>query len=179
QPVAVDYDVNALTNPDGNTDIRGFITDSSFYRVQVEVELPLDGSAANFEVRDTFEIDFSQFDEAEEVEFKLVSDNELPLGVRISGEFQDEAGNFVANFIPEEERLIAPAEVGTDGRPTGPFQQITFVAYDSETLPSILSAKQLVLTAFFDTTNGIGQSVRIEQDQDLRVRLGARVKVRN
>ncbi|MEL6667372.1 MAG: hypothetical protein AAFP08_00285 [Bacteroidota bacterium] len=179
QPVAVDYDVNALTNPDGNTDIRGFITDSSFYRVQVEVELPLDGSAANFEVRDTFEIDFSQFDKAEEVEFKLVSDNELPLGVRISGEFQDEAGNFVANFIPEEERLIAPAEVGTDGRPTGPFQQITFVAYDSETLPSILSAKQLVLTAFFDTTNGIGQSVRIEQDQDLRVRLGARVKVRN
>ncbi|MEM6395386.1 MAG: hypothetical protein AAF741_03495 [Bacteroidota bacterium] len=179
QPVAVDYDVNALTNPDNDTSIRGFITDSSFYRVQVEVELPLDGSAADFEVRDTFEIDFSQFDEAQEVEFKLVSDNELPLGVRISGAFQDEAGNFLANFLPEEEQLIGPAPVGPDGRPTEPLQQITFVEYDAETLPSILDAKQLVLTAFFDTTNGSGQSVRIEENQDLRVRLGARVKVNN
>ncbi|MEM8585477.1 MAG: hypothetical protein AAGF87_14455 [Bacteroidota bacterium] len=179
QPVAVDYDVNALTNPDGNTDIRGFITDSSFYRVQVEVELPLDGSAANFEVRDTFEIDFSQFDEAEEVEFKLVSDNELPLGVRIVGEFQDAEGNFLASLLPEEEQLIGPAQVGSDGRPTGPLQQITFVGYNAETLPTILDAKQLVLTALFDTTNGSDQSVRIEEDQDLRVRLGARVKVSN
>lgn len=179
KPVAVDYDVNALTNPDGNTEIRGFITDSSYYRVQVAVELPLFGSAAEFEVRDTFELDFNQYDNVEEVEFKLVADNELPLGVRIQGEFQDANGNSLAELLPTEEQVIGPAPVGPDGNPTGANTQITFVTYDAATVPNIIDAKSLVITAFFDTTNGSEQSVRVSTDQDLRMRLGAIVKVSN
>ena len=35
-PIAVAYDVDAFTNPFGDTGLKGFITDKSFYRVQVQ-----------------------------------------------------------------------------------------------------------------------------------------------
>ena len=181
KPVAVDYDVNALTNPDGNTDIRGFITDSSYYRVQVAVELPLYGSAADFEVRDTFEIDFSQYDDIREVYFKVVADNELPLGVSIQGEFQDENGNLLTSLFPfpRERQLIGPAPVDDLGFTTDYNQTISTVTFDEDTVPSLINAKQLVLTAVFETSRGIGTSVRIKPNQDLRLRMGAIIRTGN
>jgi hypothetical protein len=59
-PTAIDYDFDAVANPDSNATIRGFMTDSSFMNVQVEVELPMYGAATGFEVRDTGYI-FDQF----------------------------------------------------------------------------------------------------------------------
>ena len=61
-PIAIDYDVNADTNPEEDPSIRGFITDSSYYKVQVDVELPMYGNAIDFFTTDTFPINLGDFE---------------------------------------------------------------------------------------------------------------------
>ncbi|PHI20450.1 hypothetical protein CEQ90_08290 [Lewinellaceae bacterium SD302] len=179
KPVAIDYDVDALTNPDTSEQIIGFITDSSFYRVLVDVDLPLFGQAANFEVRDTFELDLSEYgDDVESIEWKLVTENGLPLGVEIQGDFLDAEGNLIATLFEEgEEPVIGGAPVDGEGRPTAKNEVVTFINWDASELDTVIKAQRLLLTAVFSTTLELEQSVQLLSDQELEIRIGAIIKV--
>lgn len=177
KPVAIDYDVNALTNPQNNTDIRGFITDSSYYRVLVDVDLPLYGQAANFEVRDTFELDLSSYDKITNIEFKMLTDNGLPLAIELQGDFLDAAGNELATLFDAPREVIGGAAVDGTGVPTENNSVTTIINWDESRVAEIRTAKQLVLTAVFSTTLGLEQSVRVLSDQEAAVRLGAIITV--
>lgn len=180
KPVAIDYDVNALTNPDNDATIRGFITDSSYYKVLVDVELPLYGQAANFVALDTFELNLGSYDDIDEIEWKLVTTNGLPLGVSIQGTFLDEAGNELGNLFAEESAaIVAGAAVDGEGRPTQANEVTTFINWDNNEVNTIINAKKLALRAVFSTTLELEQSVRIQSDQELEVKLGAIIKRSN
>lgn len=180
QPVAIDYDVNALTNPTQDTTISGFVTDSSYYRVLVDVELPLYGQAANFVVFDTFALNLTDYDEIDAIEWKVVTENGLPLTVEIQGDFLDASGNVVAQLFPEgETALAAGAPVDADGRPTASNDVTTFVNWEADRVATIRAADRLVLRATFGTTLELEQSVRIENGQELAVRIGAIVSTAN
>lgn len=171
-PVALDYDVDALTNPDNNPAIRGFITDSSFYRVRVEVELPLYGTAAGFVARDTFDIDLGQFDGADRAEFKLVADNELPLGIDLQGYFLDESGAVLDSLLDSPRRVVGPAPVNDQGIAYDSTRQITIVPFPADRFTHIRNARFLALHASFSTTDEGTRPVRPLSEQQLHVRIG-------
>lgn len=172
-PVAIIYDVDAVTNPNGDTDVRGFVTDSSFYEVQVEVDLPLYGSVINFGVRDTFDLNLGDFDKANQAEFKLVTENGMPIAIGIQGYFLDDAGTVLDSLYSESTRVIQGAPVGLDGRPTDKETTTTFSDFPPARFTSIKQAARLEIVAtFFTTTNGT-QSVQILSGQDVKVKLGA------
>lgn len=178
KPVAIDYDVNALTNPDSNTAIIGFITDSSYYRVLVDVELPLLGWAENFRVLDTFELNLGDYDEIDAIEWKLITANGLPLAVDIQGVFLDENGNEVGQLLTETETLVGGAPVDAEGNPTSINETTTFIDWNADQVATVINANRLVLNASFGTTLGNTQNVRINSDQELEVRLGAIITVK-
>jgi len=98
RPVALDYEIDALINPDADTEILGFLTDSSAYSATVDVELPLYGTASGFVVRDTFPIDLmDRFGEVVGVDFRLTTRNGIPLSVRVEGTFLDANDNALAD----------------------------------------------------------------------------------
>ncbi|MEL7428035.1 MAG: hypothetical protein AAFN81_33955, partial [Bacteroidota bacterium] len=172
-PIAINYDVSAATNPDGDTDIRGFVTDSSFYRVLVEVDLPLYGWAINFGVRDTFDLSLTDLDNADYAEFKMVTENAMPVAIGVQGYFRDEAGNALDSLYDAPTRVIAGAPVGSDGRPTDIQETVTFSDFPADRFTKIKGATQLeVVATFFTTTDG-EQSVQILNDQDVKVKVGA------
>lgn len=172
-PIAIDYDVNAVTNPDNNTTIRGFITDSSFYKVRVDVELPLHGRAANFIARDTFAIDFSNFTDVRAAEFKLVTDNYLPLSVDIQGFFIDENGTVLDHLLETNQRLVEAGPIGADGIVSQPRETVTFVDFPAERFLGVKPAKQLVVVAAFSTANNGQSTVKVLADQRIDIKLGA------
>ncbi|MFN7118707.1 MAG: hypothetical protein ACK4TA_18050 [Saprospiraceae bacterium] len=179
-PVAVDYDVDAVTNPDNNTGIIGFITDSSFYKVEMEVELPLYGRASGFAVRDTIDLDFSNYDDVDDVEFKLVVDNRIPLDVAVQGYFVNANNVIIDSLLAAPQTLIQAAPVGSNGEVTGAQQKITFIPYDEARFARLRdNAERLWLNAAFSTNNNGATSVRVLSTQDVRIRLGAKLGVRN
>lgn len=172
-PLAIDYDVDALTNPDTLTNIRGFLTDSSSYDVQVEVELPLFGRTFQFEARDTFDANFDDFDEADYAEFKIVSDNGLPLTVEIQGYFETNEGVVLDSLLSDGiDRLVEGAEVDDEGIVIAPFRKETFTLFSEERFENIKSAERIVLRALFSTSNEGEQSVKIFNEQEVDIKIG-------
>jgi hypothetical protein len=177
-PLAVDYDVDAITNPDSNTDIRGFITSDSYYKVQVEVELPLYGNAVDFITRDTFDIDFSNYEDVEHAEFKLVADNSMPLSVDIQGYFLDENGVVLDSLLDSRQRLIEAAPVNSEGVVIQEYRKTTYAAFAADRFQRIKGARRILVNAAFSTYNDGAISVKVFSHQDVNIRLGVKLGVR-
>ncbi len=178
-PVALDYDVDAFTNPDMNTSIRGFITDSSYYKVRVDVELPLFGRAFDFVVRDSFSVDFSNYKDVSAAEFKLVADNALPLSVDVQAYFRDENGVVLDSMLDSRQRIIAAAPANALGVATTVEQKTTFAGFDALRFDRIRNAKDIFLTTSFSTYNDGDRSIKVLADQAVKVRIGVKIKTGN
>ena len=180
RPVALDYLVNAEINPDGDVGITGFLTDSSFYTAQVDVELPLFGNASDFTLRDTFDLDImDDFDNVEDITFRLTTYNEIPIDIRLRGTFVDADGNAVADLTNGESFILRAPDVDGNGDPVSEVRNSEDFAFDGAAKDAILGADRLIVEFDISTTNGGGPFVRITDDQDLRLLLGAKVGVRN
>ncbi len=176
RPIGLDYKVDAISNPDSLTNLRGFITDSSFYKIKVEVDLPLHGRASGFGVVDSFDLDFSGYDDLKEVEFKMVADNQMPLAIDGQAFFMDENGTVLDSLYDDVTRLVEAAPVDSEGVVREPITRINFSTFDAERFDKIRKAKKLALRAYFSTTSDGQQSVKAFSDQHVEIRMGMKVK---
>ncbi len=177
RPIALDYKVDAISNPDSLTDLRGFITDSSFYKIQVEVDLPLHGRASGFGVVDSFDVDFSDYGDLKEIEFKMVADNRMPVGIDGQAYFLDENGTVLDSLFSTVTSLVEAAPVSNGGIVTDTAHRVNYATFDALRFDKIRPAKKLALKAFFSTTNGGQQSVKAFADQFADIRMGMKVKL--
>ncbi len=176
RPVALDYKVDAIMNPDSLVGERGFITDSSYYRIQVEVDLPLHGRASGFGVEDSYDVNFESYGNVKEVEFKMVADNNMPLGIDGQLYFYDENDNVLDSLFNGLKRIVAPAPVNAEGIVTGKTSQTNYAIFDAARFDKVRPAKTMKLKATFSTTNEGQQSVKAFADQDVEIRMGMKLK---
>jgi len=181
-PVSVDYDVDAVSNPD-QTQVIGFMTDTSYFQVQVAVDLPFRGHVNNFKGRDTFNVNFEQYDQVEYIEFKMVAENEIPLGIGVQVYFigDDEMGNQILldSLYATDEVILTPAPVDVNGEATGEIaKRETFATINSTRFENIRTAKKMVIDGTFFTTgvsNNTSPIVNLKTDQDVNIRMGMKV----
>ena len=176
KPVALHYRISALINPDGDSDITGFLADTSSYTAQVNVELPLYGSADDFRIRDSFPINLgNKYREITAATLRITTDNEIPFDLSLTGTFVDAAGNALADLTEGELLVIEAAPTDNSGQASGSRQVTTDVPLSTETLGRIREATALVLETTFATSDGGDRPVRVLDRQELRVRIGARL----
>ncbi|MFT6320738.1 MAG: hypothetical protein ACJAT4_001666 [Granulosicoccus sp.] len=181
-PVSVDYDVDAISNP-GSTEVIGFMTDSSYFQVQVAVDLPFRGHVNNFKGRDTFNVNFDQYDEVEYVEFKMVAENEIPLGIGVQVYFvgEDAMGNEILldSLYATDENILTPAPVDSNGNATGEVaKKETYSTIDATQFENIRNAKKMIIDGTFFTTdvnNSPSPIVNLTTGQDVNIRMGMKV----
>jgi hypothetical protein len=176
-PIAIHYDVDAITNPDSNTMIRGFLTDSSFYKVRVEVDLPLYGTSIDFIARDTFDLSFDNFGDVKNAEFKLVAENELPLDVFIQGYMLNEQGVVIDSLFTDNQLVVASASVDELGYVEASTERVSFIDFPEERFEKVKDTRSLEIVASFYTANEGKQAVYILESQNLNVRIGAKLGV--
>ena len=177
RPVALDYRIDASINPEADRDIRGFITDSSFYRAEVDVDIPLIGSANNFAIRDTLDLNLmDQYEDIAEVVFQLTTDNGLPLGIEFTGTLLDGGGNVIGDLTDGESTLLQPAPVDVNGNVNQVATAEREFTFDGDRITTLRAAERLVLTFTLATSGNGARDVRITDDQQLRFTLGARVR---
>jgi len=180
RPVALDYEINAIINPDADETIVGFLTDSSTYSAEVDVEIPLVGSARDFTVRDTFPLDImGRFEQVISVDFRLTTRNELPLGMILEGTFIDSLGNALADLTDGELRLLQAAPIDREGYSTAAAEETNDITFAGDRLEAIRKANRLVITLDISSTDGGTPFVRVTDDQMIQVLLGAIVRVEN
>ncbi|MBX2928189.1 MAG: hypothetical protein KF852_10170 [Saprospiraceae bacterium] len=174
-PIAVDYDVNALTNPDNNAGIRGFITDESYYRVRVEVELPLFGRASGFVAQDTIDINFGDLSTVDFAEFKLFTENELPLDIDLQAYFIDDNGAVLDSLLASPQRVVQGAPVNAQGIATTKVTRSTLIPFDAARFERVKTARRVVINAAFSTINNGTVSIKALAQQNIKIKLGAKL----
>lgn len=177
RPVALEYDVDALMNPDNSTTAKGFITDSSFYNIQVEVDLPLRGRASGFTMRDTFSVDFSGYGAVRSAEFKLVADNEMPLEVAGQVWFLDSLYQPIDSlFLDGSQVIVSGAPVDASGIATTKVTDTHYFDFDQTRFEGIRQARYLLVQGSFSTSGEGAQTVKAIADQQVEIRMGAKLR---
>ncbi len=178
EPVRLVYEVDAITNPDNDTAIVGYITDSSQYTVTVEVELPLHGTANNFKVRDTFDLNLQILDSLEALELKIIAENGFPLEIKMDLIFLDENNQPVATIFDKPELVVAAAPVNADGYPVQTTVHTTLIPIEGTLLDQARKASKIALLASFYTTSedGMQNPVKITNLQELLIKMGIKLQ---
>lgn len=179
KPVALDYDVDAITNPDNQTAIRGFITDSSRYTVSVEVELPIYGRSSAYTAIDTVEVDFSSYDNVAEMEFKVLAENFLPVNVDIQAFFEDASGVVIDSMFQSQQTLIDAAPVDDEGEVINPAKHVLYIPIAGTRLENLKKTRRIILAAAFSTFDNGSKSVKVYSGQRVNIGVGLRLKTKD
>ena len=178
RPIALDYKVDARMNPDQDPSLRGFLADDSFYKIHVEVDLPLHGRASGFVIEDEFDIDLSDHGEIIETEFKMVADNDTPLNINGQAYFVDGNGVVLASLLDEGmSTIVSGAPVDEDGKVINTSTEISYATFPAARFKGIRNAKKILMATFFSTSNNGEQSVRAEAGQEAEIRMGLKFKM--
>ncbi|HKK73760.1 MAG TPA: hypothetical protein VJ953_01700 [Saprospiraceae bacterium] len=178
-PLSTIYDIDALVNPEADEDLLGFMTDSSYLSLQVRVDLPLFGTANDYFIRDTFDIDLVDFDEIEQATFKMITENELGIDASVQAYFLDDQGAVLETLFTDQQLIAKGANVNEDGLSDAPAVTTTFVETDAVRSQRIRQASQLALQVGFSTETNDPRPVRILEQQGIRLKMGAVVRVRS
>jgi hypothetical protein len=176
-PVSIEYDIDGLTNPDPTQRAVGFMTDSSAFKLQVELDLPLHVSATTFEVTDTFDVNFNKDSELKTAEIKILSDNGMPIDLILQGYFLNNNQILDSLFTSNATFILKGAPVNSIGLPTGIQTQQTLVKVDSSKLQRIHNANKLVVKYAFSTTGNGVMPVKLMAAQQVRLRMGVKFNV--
>lgn len=182
EPVRMIYEVDGIANIDQDTTLIGFITDSSTIQFAIRVELLLEGAVRDFAASDTIDLDLNELDDLdpadyEGVEFKLVTENELPMAAKMQLYFQDAAGTTIDSLFqngPAE--AIKAAPVGADGRPTTTARAETFIPMDVPRFNRLKSAERAFFNTYLTTTDDGQADVKVLSDSNIRLGMGVKVK---
>lgn len=173
-PVAIQYNIDGLTNPDQNTSISGFMTDSSKFELQVEVEVPMVGTAKSFEVNDTFNINLVKATDVTQAEFKVITDNGMPIDLSLQGYFATEKGSIIDSMYAVKSPILRGASVNNLGLPTGTTTTENLITLNAEKLKKVRTATKLIVRYAFSTTNNGSVPVKLTSSQNVRVRIGVK-----
>jgi hypothetical protein len=153
-----------------------FIDESSRLTVRIRSEIPLDFSTPGITYRDTFALtsDFPAPDLVEWVEFKMLTENGLPLASELQIFFYDENQQLIDSLYDQGARLMEPAPVDTDGRPSGTAPQELLVMLTREEYEDFSDAAFLGYRIDLRTTGSGSFPVKLYNGQQLGIKLGLR-----
>lgn len=174
------FSANAQSNPAGNVLPLNFISDTSKLKIRTEVELPLEGSAYGFELKDTVEFNFNEdVSELESVMFRLNIDNGFPVELKSQIIFLDQNYLPVFTVFNTPESVVLPALVNASGRVNQRTKKITDIHLTAAQIALLPNVKHLLINAVSQTLNGpSGLVVKIYDDYTLNLKLGLQVQAK-
>lgn len=184
QPTRLIYAVDGISNALLDPSLIGFITDKSNIKLQLRVELVLEGSVKNFGAEQTMNIDFGEFgslDSAniEDVEFKLVSENGTPISSTAQIYFRDAAENNIDSlFLGGAKEIIRSAPINDDGVAIGTTRTEEFIPMTTARFDRIRTAKDAFLKTNFTTAKDGSTYVKLLATDKIVVKMGLKVKKR-
>ncbi len=176
-PVNLHSSFTTTLNQGGSS--KSFVADNSRLELEVELELPLWGSANDFILKETMNIGKNDsITEIEWIELRIELVNHFAVALNLQVEFADmnmvvqsKLWDNVADF-----NLMDAAQVDAQGNVTAPRSKITNVMLNQQQTLAFLNSENLIITARLKTPNSGQTHVKFFSDQKLDVRIGARLK---
>ncbi|MBL7816948.1 MAG: hypothetical protein JNL70_18135 [Saprospiraceae bacterium] len=166
-----------ITNLDNPNKTAGFLSENSRFKVTFGVEVPLFGTAEDFVVYDTLAVDMSKFTQIAAAEFKLTTDNEMPIDMKLQGYFVNSSGAIVDSLVTTEPIVLRGAPTTALGTTIGSNPAYNFIKVDANRFNNIRSAKKIIVKYTVSSTNRGLQPVLINTAQYISMKLGVRAGI--
>lgn len=177
QLTELEYGLTAIANPEDNQNLTVFIEDTSSFKAEVIVDVPVIGRTENFVAIENFDVPFEDIDQITEGEFKLIIENELPIGAQMQFYFLQGNKLIIDSLFQSVSQLVEPANIDDGGNVIGARETTTFILIDAAKMQHIIEADQIQVKATFQTADNGQKDVIIKADQELNFRMGLRFKI--
>ena len=174
----VTYDIDAGANPDMDESIVGFVDADSYFLVNVDVELPLEGTVNNLVLQDTVDLDLSDLDDVTSAEFKTVIANDFPADITVQGYFYDENDVLLDSLF--KERLMLPAaQVDlASGRTFPGDEEINFEEFSSDRVDKLQNGRKILVNLKINTEQASSGPLWIYNDYGITFKVGAKLRTK-
>lgn len=172
-PTQLNYKLSAMTNPANDPSIKGFLLDTSRFVVDVEMEIPIWLSASNFAFEEVSDFDASFFEDVESAEFKLITENGLPIEAGVQVYFMDE-NNLILDSLFNANTMtsIPAAEVNTVGEVVSKSLSENITEFTIDRIAKIQHATQVSIKGTVSTAEMGTVSVKFYTDYGMNFKLG-------
>lgn len=179
-PKFLAFALSAFTNPDGPGANLNFVSDTSKLRIKSELELPLEGFAYGFGVKDTVPFSLSQdVSLIEYVMFRLIIDNGFPVELGAQIRFMDENYNVLFSAFDQVTEVVPPAQVNADGVVNQRGYKITDIVIEDWQLDLLPQVEYLEIEGNTQTTNGpLGVVVKFFDWYNLKMKLSMQIQAK-
>lgn len=177
QPTELEYGLTAIANPEDDQNLEVFIEDTSTFKAEVIVEVPVVGSTESFSAKETFDVPFEDIDQIAEGEFKLIVENELPVGAQLQFYFIKGNKQIIDSLFQVTPQLVEAAGVDTNGNVVAAAETTTFIPIEATKMQNIIEADRVQVKAIFQTSGNGQQDVVVKGGQTINFRMGLRFKI--
>jgi hypothetical protein len=177
-PKYVIYELNSTSNPQGKVG-QNFVLDSSRFKVDMEIELPLYGTAKNFTLQDTLDMEFESVENVETFLFRVYINNGFPVDMDVQAYFADSNNVILDSLISPYQMLIPSGIVSpvTD-RVVSATERITDCSFSADRVKKIEKTKRIIIKGSANTYNGGSKNIKIYADDKMDIRIGVRAKLK-
>jgi hypothetical protein len=180
-PKSLIYKMSTLTNPAGGSTHNNFVIDTSRIDVDMEVELPLYGTASNFILADTMPFELTQTlpEQVESALIRTFNSNGFPFDVDMQIYFADSLYTKLDSLVIPNQLVLASATVNSStGIVISPTQKTYDATLTKSRLLNLKTTKYLLILAKANTTNNGTTPVKIYANYKLDFKLGLQVQVK-
>ena len=173
------FEVEGQSNPNGPGTNLNFIQDTSRFKINAELELPMEGFAYGFEVQDTIDFSFNEdVSQIESISFRLIVNNGFPVDIDVDVIFVDDNYDPLFSLTDGFELIVASGETNTNGEVITITEKVSDLVANNNQLPLLEKAKYVILKANMETKNGQnGEIIKILDTYTIGVHLGMNIKL--
>jgi hypothetical protein len=169
---------NAVATSNIPFSLNNFLEDSSRFKVDVRVELPLYGYADGLTITDTVDFHLENIKEVEWATFRTNITNGFPMDANTQIYFTDSSFTILDSLISPNQQIITSGLVDVNLMVYQPTLKTTDQYFPHARLQHIYNAKKIIIRAVLNSTNAPNNSVKIYSDYTLDVRLGVQAQLK-
>lgn len=169
--------IESTINPNGNTGMN-FMTDSSQIDIDVEVKLPLHGTAENFVLRDTVDFNYNHLQNVQSMTIRTFIKNGFPFDAKWQVYFADNNFQVLDSLVTSGNMFMPSATVNlNNGKVKEPSTALHDNSLDRSRILKIMNTKYMIIKANAATYQNGSVNVKIYGDYKFDVNLGVIAKV--
>jgi hypothetical protein len=173
-PTALDFAFDACPNPDLNNKSAGHVADNAHIKMKMDATIPMVLAAKNFVLLDSIDIDFSKFQEVQTAEFKINTDNSIPVDILMQAYFMSASGQVLDSLVQDNTLVLKSAVTNATGQVTRSTSNTSFIKIAAEKLNKVRGAKWLLVKFELTTSKEASVPVQLLQEQKVIMNIGVK-----
>ena len=157
--------------------MQNFIEDSSRFKVDVDINLPLEGTLKNLVFQDTIMFKFQEVEELQSLNLKLFFKNGFPIETKVQVYFADTMG-YVLDSLLQDDIILASGIVGNNGRVTTASEKTTEINYPEQKILNLKKVRKIYVKGTTSTFQNGSKNVKIYSDYRLDLKISGRAKLK-